>query len=84
MRVIFADAYQDGQIDRNPLDRIKNFPLLIGLEWGDVDFEKGFVSVRGGILRRHVKGNKNEIGTSRYYSPVRKFLEPVQKPQLRP
>ena len=102
LRAIFADAYQDGQIDRNPLDRIKNLPLatkepepftpdeivrildaadpisrnlfqfafwsglrtseLIGLEWGDVDFEKGFVSVRRAVLRGHVKETKTQSG----------------------
>ena len=102
LRAIFADAYQDGQIDRNPLDRIRNLPLatkepepftpeeisrilaaadpisrnlfqfafwsglrtseLIGLEWGDVDFKKGFVSVRRAVLRGHVKETKTKSG----------------------
>ncbi len=102
LRAIFADAYQDGQIDRNPLDRIRNLPLatkepepftpeeirrilaaadpisqnlfqfafwsglrtseLIGLEWGDVDFKKGFVSVRRAVLRGHVKETKTTSG----------------------
>ncbi|AKS22818.1 MAG: hypothetical protein C75L2_00020097 [Leptospirillum sp. Group II 'C75'] len=102
LRAIFADAYQDGQINRNPLDRIRNLPLatkepepftpeeisrilaaadpisrnlfqfafwsglrtseLIGLEWGDVDFKKGFVSVRRAVLRGHVKETKTKSG----------------------
>jgi len=117
LRAIFADAYQDGQIDRNPLDRIKNLPLatkepepfspdeigrilaaadpiclnlfqfafwsglrtseLIGLEWGDVDFEKGFVSVRRAVLRGHVKETKTQAGHRDIIllNPAREALE---------
>ena len=32
---------------------------LIGLQWGDIDFQKGFIEVRRGIVRSQVSSTKS-------------------------
>ena len=102
LRAVCADAFQDGLIDRDPTERIRNLPLAsrdpdpfslgemtrildacdgplrnllqfafwsglrtseyIGLEWGDVDFERGIVSVRRAVLLGKTKEPKTASG----------------------
>ena len=102
LRSICADAYQDGIIDRNPMDRIRNLTIssrdpepfsleeidrileacegpcrnllqfafwtglrtseMIGLEWGDIDMDRGVICVRRAVLRGKAKETKTTAG----------------------
>ncbi len=100
LRAIFADAYQDGLIEKNPMDRIKNLKTptkganpftmeemervidaaegqmrnlirfafwtglrtseLIGLEWGDIDWEKKLVRIERAFVAGKIKETKTK------------------------